>query len=350
MPSPPEHRMRVATALLALAIVFSFSTPAFAQRRTDVVTLANGDRITGEIIRLERGRLEFKTDDAGTLYLEWDKLQSVVTNRLVEVVVTDGRLFLGTLGPADVRTIAVVATEGTERLVMSQVTTITPIGTSFWRKLDGSFDAGFSYTKSSDIAQLNLQSDTVYRRPGFQARLTASATQVIDTEDGTSDDRAYVEMSYVRYRWQRWLVSVVGRFETNESLGLELRSQVGGATGPRLVNSNRAQVGLAVGAVVNEERGTDVGTTENFEGLVVFRASYFTYDRPKTNLDINLQLYPSFSDTGRVRLQLDTSAKREVWADFYLSASLYYTHDNRPPNPDADKSDVGVVMSIGWSY
>ena len=44
------------------------------QGRTDVVTLANGDRITGEVVRLERGRLEFKTDDAGTLYLEWDKL------------------------------------------------------------------------------------------------------------------------------------------------------------------------------------------------------------------------------------------------------------------------------------
>jgi hypothetical protein len=342
--------MRFATVLLAVAIACGLSTPAFAQPRTDVITLANGDRITGEVIRLERGRLEFKTDDAGTLYLEWDKLQSVVANRLVEVVVTDGRRFLGTLGQTDVRAIAVVATEGTERLLMAQVTTITPIGTSFWRKLDGSFDAGFSYTKSSDIAQLNVQSDTVYRRPGFQARLTASATQVIDLEDDSRDDRAYVEMSYVRYRWQRWFVTVTGRFETNESLGLDLRSQVGGAIGPRLVNSNRAQVGLGVGAVVNEERGTDVGKTENFEGLVVFRGSYFTYDRPKTNLDLNLQLYPSFSDTGRYRLQLDASAKRELWADFFVSASLYYSYDNRPPNPDADKSDVGVVMSIVWSY
>jgi hypothetical protein len=45
------------------------------------VTLANGDRITGEVKRLDRGRLEFSTDDAGTLYLEWDKLVSVVATR-----------------------------------------------------------------------------------------------------------------------------------------------------------------------------------------------------------------------------------------------------------------------------
>jgi len=38
--------------------------PAAAGKRTDVVTLRNGDRITGEVKRLDRGQLEFKTDDA----------------------------------------------------------------------------------------------------------------------------------------------------------------------------------------------------------------------------------------------------------------------------------------------
>ena len=50
---------------------------------------------------------------------------------------------------------------------MKEVVLITPIGRSFWSKLDGSIDAGFSYTKSSGVAQLNLDSETVYRRPAF---------------------------------------------------------------------------------------------------------------------------------------------------------------------------------------
>ena len=66
----------LAVTRFALASCFAPLVPArrYAQGKTDVVTLANGDRITGEIKRLDRGRLEFKTDDAGTLYLEWDKL------------------------------------------------------------------------------------------------------------------------------------------------------------------------------------------------------------------------------------------------------------------------------------
>ena len=84
--------------VLALAVVLVLGSHAHAQGRTDVVTLGNGDRITGEIINLNRGRLEFKTDDAGMLYLEWDKLASVVAARLFEIEVEDGTQYLGSLG------------------------------------------------------------------------------------------------------------------------------------------------------------------------------------------------------------------------------------------------------------
>jgi hypothetical protein len=50
----------------------------------------------------------------------------------------------------------------------------------------------------------------------------------------------------------------------------------------------------------------------------VFRTAYFTCDHPKTNIDVAFQYYPSLSDWGRQRLQLDAALKREVFRDFYL--------------------------------
>jgi hypothetical protein len=44
-----------ARVTLAITLLVTVSAPATAQGRTDVVTLANGDRITGEVVRLERG-------------------------------------------------------------------------------------------------------------------------------------------------------------------------------------------------------------------------------------------------------------------------------------------------------
>jgi len=341
------HLRRAVTVVL---IAMSYMAVVRAQGKTDLVYLANGDRITGEVDRLERGRLEFKTDDAGTLYLEWDKLRSLVTTRMVEVFTSDGRTFLGSLAAAIDRSIAVVGPGGTESLLMSQVTLITPIGRNFWRKLDGSFDAGFSYTRSSGVAQLNVNSDTVYRTPGYLAQLRGSLTQTQQSDDSGGDDRGAVDLLYLRYPWPRWIVTVAGRVETNESLGLKLRSQVGSTIGPRLVNSNRAQLGIGAGLVFNEEQGVDVETTQNLEALFLFRWSFFTYDRPKTNLDVSLQYYPSLSNLGRQRVQLDAGFKREVWKDLFLALSMYDTFDSRPPNPDAEKNDVGVITSIGWTY
>jgi Protein of unknown function, DUF481 len=340
----------LAKTVAAIALACSMNAAAAAQGRTDVVTLTNGDRITGEVVRLDRGRLEFKTDDIGTLYLEWDNLVSLVTTRLVEVTTTDGLTFLGSLGKTTNRTIAVASTDATAQLAMQDVTEITTIGPSFWRKLDGSFDVGFSYTRSSGIAQLNLNSDTMYRKPGSQSRLTASFTQTDQSDDEGRSDRGAIDASYLRYPWPRWFIAAVGRFETNESLGLELRSQIGGAIGPRLVNSNRAQLTLGAGLAFNDERGVDVAPTQNLEALLLFQTSYYTYDRPRTNLDTTMQYYPSLSDPGRQRLQLDAAVKRELMKDLFVSISVFYTIDTRPPNPDADTYDVGVLWSIGWTY
>jgi hypothetical protein len=342
--------MRSTSATMVIVAMLSSSAIVKAQPRTDVVILANGDRITGEVKRLERGRLEFKTDDAGTLYLEWDKLASVVAKRLVEVVTTQGLRYLGSLDPTVSRSLAVVGPGGSVSLPMSDVTLIRPIGKSFWRKLDGSIDAGFSYTRSSGVAQLNVNSDTIYRKPASQGRLTLSLTQTEKTDGSGRDDRGSLETSYLRYPWQEWFVAALGRFETNESLGLRLRSQVASAIGPRLVNSNRAQLALGGGLAFNDERGVDVPPTQNIEALFVFRSSYYTYDRPKTNLDISFQYYASLSNVGRRRLQLDSAVKREFWKDFFVALNLFDTFDSRPPSAGADRNDVGVVVSIGWTY
>jgi len=318
-----------------------------------VATLSNGDRITGEVEGLERGRLEFSTDAAGTLYLEWEHLLKIVGSmHIVEAVTGDGRRFVGTLTAAPDRSISITGPGGTTTIEMQEVVLITPIGRSFWSKLDGAIDAGFSYTKSSGIAQLNFNSETVYRRPAFAGRIAASVTQTgqSDESDDDDDDRASIEASYLRYPWQKYFVFVATRFENNKSLGLELRSQLAATTGPRLINSIRAQMTVGAGLSVNDERGVDVESTRNFEGVLTFRTAYYTYDRPKTTLDVSMSYYPSLSNLGRHRVQIDASAKRELWKDLFVSLSLYNTYDNRPPNPSANTNDIGIVTSIGWTY
>ena len=56
---------RAATGGFVL-LILAGAGPLHAQK-TDVVTLENGDEITGEIKQLDRGKLEYGTDDMGTV-------------------------------------------------------------------------------------------------------------------------------------------------------------------------------------------------------------------------------------------------------------------------------------------
>ncbi len=82
---------------------------------------------------------------------------------------------------------------------------------------------------------------------------------------------------------------------------------------------------LGAGLAFNDEQGVDVPATQNVEALFTLETAFYTYDRPKTNFDLSVQYYPSLSDTGRQRLQLDAGAKRELWKDLFAAITLYTT-------------------------
>jgi hypothetical protein len=190
---------------------------------------------------------------------------------------------------------------------------------------------------------------TTYRRPSFQAQLTANAT-LTHQEGEEPDDRGYVSFGYRRLRWRNWFIGAAGSFETNESLGLKLRSQIGAAGGQIVINTNQSQLFWTAGLVVNEEVGIDTPGTENVEGMLALQTSHYTYDNLATTFDSSITYFPSFSSWGRQRLQFNASLRQDIWKDLYISANGFDTFDSDPPDEGADKNDVGIVISIGWTY
>ena len=109
---------------------------------------------------------------------------------------------------------------------------------------------------------------------------------------------------------------------------------------------------MAVGAglAVNDEQGVDVRGDPERRGAVHVRDSFYRLRSPEDQPRLNLQYYPSLSDPGRRRVQLDASARREFWKDLFVGLTLFNSYDSRPPNPASSTNDVGVVLSIGWTY
>ena len=72
-----------------------------AAERTDVIVLWNGNTITGEVKGLQQGKLEFKTDHAGTIYIEWEFVHGLTASGIFDVETQLGVHHYGTLSKAE---------------------------------------------------------------------------------------------------------------------------------------------------------------------------------------------------------------------------------------------------------
>jgi hypothetical protein len=335
-------------ALLALGCVAALAPHAWAQK-TDIVTLINGDKITCEIKLLDQGSLQVSTDDLGTVNIKWEKVVSVKGLRTFQVETSDGIRLLGQIDGGIAGKMTVTTMAGPIPFDLIEVVYIAPIGSSFWRRLDGSIDTGLSYTVSSGVAQFNFNTSVTHRRPTVTLSLTASS--YVTRQAGAEDtSRETLQFSRSQLIGRRGLWFVQGGLERNEQLGFALRSTVTAGTGRYLVRSNRADVAVGGGLSANNEQPVDAAAVQNLEGFASIRQSFFTYDFPKTNVSFSADVYPGLSNWGRIRAELNGAIKREVIHDFTVGFTAYNSYDNRPPTADARTNDFGLSLTIGWTF
>ncbi len=343
-------RTGVLHAAAAALLVLLAAPPAALAARIDVIVLRNGDRVTGEVIQMRQGKLQLKTDDAGTLSIEWDKITAVTTAAQYDITLSNGTQLYGRMRPGTPYALEVVSDAGkVTPISMAEVVFLAQIKPTFFSRIDGSMDLGASYTKSSGVGQLSFEADAEYRRPS-DAVAAALSTNLTRQPDAPESSRYTANLGYTRYRNDGWFVSGLGLFEGNRDLGFTFRGTGAGSLGRYLTRSNRAEVWIGGGMAIGREVPVGDDTVTNVDALAVMNLAIFAYDFPNTKINFGLLAFPSLDDPGRVRLNADGKLKRELFRDFYFSLSAYDAFDNRPKAASAEKNDFGATVSFGWSF
>ena len=118
--------------------------PSSAASKTDTVTFKNGDKLTGELKSLERGQLNLNTEATGTIRIEWDKVSSVVSEQRIQIEISNGTRYFGSLASSGQGSSIVVVTDsGPQELVTVKIVTMTPIEGRGIHALD--VDVSFGY-------------------------------------------------------------------------------------------------------------------------------------------------------------------------------------------------------------
>ncbi len=334
---------------LAGLCLFALAGTALAQK-TDVIVLFNGDHVTGEIKTYATGRLSVETDIGSDLSLKWNRITSITSAKQFEVEAIDGTYYYGSLAPsAPPGKLAIVSEGGTRELGFFDVVRIAPIAQTFWRRWDGSLDLGFNYTQASSIVQLNLNASAIFRRPTFAA--TASINTFFSSQDGVpSSQRANFTLGYQKFLKDNWLIAGFGGLDRNLDLGLDLRVSIGAGYGRYLIQTNRTTFAALLGISADHENPVTGESTWEAAAVIGLQYSTFTYDFPKVTVNSTLQVLPYLTDSGRVRIEFNVQAKREIVRDFYLSLSVFDSYDSRDPSTQQAKNDWGPVLSLGWTF
>jgi hypothetical protein len=342
--------LRCRLILFGSALVVACILPAAASARakTDIVFLTNGDRLTGEIKQLDRGILQLSTDAISTISIEWEDVDSLSSVYHFRVEDSRGGKYFGAIFRTRGGVVQVIRAGVSTEAPAASVVLIEPLEASFWQQLDGSISLGFSYSKADDLTQLTFDTWILRRTSIRQTRLDVDA--ILTNSSGAEKTVRYDAPVDHRRHLRGVLFAELGAsLQRNDELGLDRRTAAMGLFGANLIQTNRTDLLAGAGVSVNHEWAADGGQASNVEAVLGVEHAIFGYDFPKINYSTQLAVYPSLNDWGRVRLELDLAFRKEIVSDLFVDLTFYDSYDNRPLG-GGEKSDYGVVFSLGWSF
>jgi hypothetical protein len=328
--------------------------PAVAKRKDDIVVLKNGDRITGEIKKIQHGTLSFKPDYAlDSIEIDWSRVGQLDSLDRFNVVLSNGSVRTGLIRKAlasDDFTITDTAGQATVHSATSEVIRVLPTEDSRWEQMTGSIDYGFSLASDNRQTQSSLGANAAYW--GERNSVTLNLTSTLSTQkEGADTSRNAVAFDYSRRISEKWSATVLANLLSSSQQKLDLRTSLGGGAGRILIRTAKTRSLVSGGLLVSRERySPETGLQPLTTTSEAWLALAFTHFRFKVfDLDTRLIAYPNLTTRGRVRLNSETNVRWEFVKDLYWSLRIYENFDSHPPIA-APRNDFGVTTSLGWKF
>lgn len=338
-------------ALRVLGIILgliSLQSTLLAGSKTDTIYFQGGSRIRGEVKSLVNDLLTLSTDEAGTINIEWTEVDSVHFSHMMRIVLENGDMAFGLILPAGVEKECIIwRSEGDPmQVALNRIVAISPIEERFIERLSGSVSSGFSYTKASEVMQINLNGSLQYLSKKNLIKLSYDGLITQDPVSGTHQ-RQNGGFSFYRRLAKKWFLTAQLMAESNSELQLDLRTSFGIGPGRKIIHTNSTDLHVMAGILTNREKSSELAQN-NLEGIAEISYSVYIYKQPEVILDLRSNFMPSMTNPGRIRSETDSSLKWEIFSDFYLRWTFYYSFDSEPLG-DGEKNDWAVTL-LGFEY
>jgi putative salt-induced outer membrane protein YdiY len=345
------HRRLWRAWLGGMLVLHCTAIPTQADPKTDVIVLTNGDRITGEIKSVEAAILTLSTDAAGTITIDWVQVASLTSVSNFQFEMTNGNRYFGSLQPGEKDgDLKIIDGSEIHEVKLMDVVGLAPIEHGFWKRLDGSLDAGLSFTQSNQAVQYSFSADV---RNRTRKRLSTLGINSIfnNQEGGDSSSQHYASFRQTQFVKTKRNVFWLAELQSNPDQGYSLRSVIGGGAGRFFVHTNRELFNFSSGLVYDREEVTGSDQVDNSaEVLLGLEYGSFRYAGLKRVVTLTLNTFTNVIDTPRLRVQLNFKTNWEIVNNFNFCFSILESYDSEPPTDDAAENDLSLVTSFGYSF
>jgi Protein of unknown function, DUF481 len=319
-----------------------------AHQKTDVITLYNGDRITGEIRGMSGGLLELKTHALDTVKIEWQEIAHIDSVYNYQIRLSSGERYYGELNSGGrPGQITISGLYGSQTMDYLEIAEMLPIEDQLIDRFRVYLSAGYSYTKASAVSQVTLNTTVDYEDRNSRNALDARATLTNTNDEDTQSSR----VGLVRQMWTDradLFRGLWGSYESNDELGLDFRVAAGAGAGRYFIDSYRTRLVGGAGLQALWERGADGNDTESLEAFFSGEYALWRFNTPELDIRLNLNLFPSLTESKRMRGNSDIRVSWEIVDDLFWDVTAFGTYDNRAESER--HLDYGVSTGLGWKY
>lgn len=329
--------------------------------RADQVTLKNGDRLTGTIVKTsDDGKsLLIKTELAGDVNISWDAITAIVSSQPLHVTLSDGRVVAGMVSTSDGKFEVATKDAGTVDSAHDAVKTIRndaqqaeadrlqhPRLRDYW---SGVFDLGLSLTEgNSSTSALTIAGKASRVVP--KNKLTVYYTEIYAKDSNQTPARTTANAIHGGVRDDfnlnpRLYAFGFTDFDEDALQHLDLRNVLGGGLGWHVIHGKNTQFDVFGGGDFNQEYFSAYTIANpapppallpepsqtRHSAEIVSGETLSMKIGPRTTVSEQLSFFPNLSTVGEYRVTFDANAstKLKSWLSWQATFSDRYLSD--PP-------------------
>ncbi len=338
--------MRVLKMLSVILLIVPITNWA----QTDSLILKNNNVIVGEIKSMSKGVMTIETDYSKSDFaVEWSGIKKIYSKQNFIITLDNRDRHSGSIQSGDQENKIIITTiEGTTvETTLADIVYLKGVKSSFWSRAYGSIDLGINLTKANNLRQYSMRSSLGYLSNRWQ--FDVYYDDIRSSQDSVTSTRRTESGLSAKYLFGKgWFVFASVDFLSNTEQALDLRTTGKLGAGNFVWQTNKSYWAASGGIASNNESFTT--EKENRNTMEAFIGSELNlFDIGDLSLFNTIYVYPSLTESGRMRADIILNVSYDFPLDFYLKLGTTINYDNRPAI-EGNETDYVINFSVGWKF